>query len=278
MTTPEILGYPRDARLLIVNIDDYGLCYTVNNTAIQLLKAGAACSCTVMAPAPWGIHGIELVKASPGVKCGVHLTAISEHRLYRWRPLSSPESVPSLIDEDGFFYLESRQEQFTQGVVLSELEHEWRAQIEFVRQRGVQVTHLDSHCNVHDSRDDIFEMTFHLALEYGLPLRVHNPRNLAWAKVRGRPTIDFPDLDSFSLPLEDKTSRYLRMLQELPEGLSEWGIHPAYESDELRAITPEWPVRSSDFGFFSSADYQHMIRNEGIELVDYSILKSYWAT
>ena len=146
--------------------------------------------------------------------------------------------MPSLIDEDGFFYLESRQEQFTQGVVLSELEREWRAQIEFVRQRGVQVTHLDSHCNVHDSRDDIFEMTFHLALEYGLPLRVHNPRNLEWAKVRGRPTIDFPDLDSFSLPLEDKTSRYLRMLQELPEGLSEWGIHPAYESDELARNHP----------------------------------------
>src|SRR5512136_2020512 len=108
MNTNELLGYPKDARLLIVNIDDYGLCYTVNQAAIQLLMKGAACSCTVMAPVPWGVDGIGRVKENPGVKCGVHLTAISEHVRYRWRPLSSTDRILSLVDEEGFFFLETR--------------------------------------------------------------------------------------------------------------------------------------------------------------------------
>jgi len=278
MTANEALGYPKDARLLIVNIDDYGLCYTVNESAIQLIKKGAACSCTVMAPAPWGIHAIELVKGNPGVKCGVHLTAISEHMHYRWKPLSSPESVPSLIDADGFFFLEIYQDQFTRQADINELEREWRAQIEFVLGRGVQFTHLDSHCNVHDSRDDFFAMTYSLAQEYGVPLRLHNEKYLRKAKADGRLTIDYPDLDSFRVPLDNKSRVYVQMLRELPEGLSEWAIHPAYESAELRAITPEWTVRASDFEFFNSAEFLQVIQDEEIELVDYSILKPFWVS
>jgi len=276
MNTNEILGYPKDARLLIVNIDDYGMCFTVNISAIQLLKKGAACSCTVMAPAPWGIDGIERVKENPGIKCGVHLTAISEHIRYRWRPLSSSTSVPSLIDEQGYFFLETRQEQFTQQADLHDLEIEWRTQIEFVLQQGVEVTHLDSHCNVHDSRDDFFTMTFNLAKEYGLPLRIHNEIYLNLVKTQGLPTLDYPDLDSFALPLDNKSSIYIQLLRELPEGLSEFAIHPACESDELRAITPEWQVRVSDYQFFNSGEYLDVIQREGIQLVDYSLLKPYW--
>lgn len=277
MNTNELLGYPKDARLLIVNIDDYGLCYTVNQSAIQILNKGAACSCTIMAPAPWAIHGIEQVKAN-GIKCGVHLTAISEHRLYRWKPLSSPQSVPSLIDEQGFFFLESRQDQFTRQANLHELEREWRAQIDYALQCGVQVTHLDSHCNVHDSRDDFFAMTLHLAGEYGLPLRIHEEKYLKIAQDQGKPTLDHPDLDSFRVPLANKSHTYVQMIRELPAGLSEWAIHPAFESDELRAITPEWPVRSSDYEFFCSDEYLALLRAEGIVLVDYSLLKPFWVS
>jgi len=278
MITNEILGYPKDARLLIVNIDDYGLCNTVNTSAIHLLKKGAACSCTVMAPAPWFIDGIERIKENPGIKCGVHLTAISEHIRFRWRPLSSPTSVPSLMDEQGYFFLETRQEQFTTQADLHDLEIEWRTQIEYVLHLGVEITHLDSHCNVHDSRDDFFTMTFNLAKEYGLPLRIHNENYLNLVKSQGLPALDYPDLDSFVLPLENKSSIYIQLLRELPEGLSEFAIHPAMESDELRAITPEWPVRVSDYQFFNSLEYIDMIQREGIQLVDYSLLKPHWTS
>ena len=276
MKTSELLGYPKDARLLIVNIDDYGLCFTANDTAIILLKKGAASSCTVMAPAPWGLHGVLLMKENPDLHCGVHLTAISEHLRYRWRPLSSRERVPTLVDEDGYFFLETRQDQFTRQADVRELEQEFRLQIEFVMGHGVTITHLDSHCNTHDSRDDMFEMTVRLAREYGLALRVHNEKYLQRLKKDHLPTLDYPDLDSFWLPVEGKFQSYLRMLKELPEGLSEWGIHPAYESAELRAITPSWPVRASDDAFFSSDEFRQTLQSEGIILASYQLLQPYW--
>ena len=276
MKTSELLGYPKDARLLIVNIDDYGLCFTANDTAIILLKKGAASSCTVMAPAPWGLHGVLLMKENPDLHCGVHLTAISEHLRYRWRPLSSRERVPTLVDEDGYFFLETRQDQFTRQADVRELEQEFRLQIEFVMGHGVTITHLDSHCNTHDSRDDMFEMTVRLAREYGLALRVHNEKYLQRLKKDHLPTLDYPDLDSFWLPVEGKFQSYLRMLKELPEGLSEWGIHPAYESAELRAITPSWPVRASDDAFFSSDEFRQVLQSEGIILASYQLLQPYW--
>lgn len=276
MKTSELLGYPKDARLLILNIDDYGLCYTANDAAIGLLKKGAASSCTVMAPAPWGLHGLFLLKENPEIGCGVHLTAISEHIRYRWRPLSSPEKVPSLVDEDGYFFLETRQQQFIRQAGVHELEHEFRLQIEFALKHGVSITHLDSHCNTHDSRDDIFEMTVRLAREYGLVLRVHNEKYMQRLKKDGLPALDYPDLDSFRLPLEGKFQNYLRLLKELPEGLSEWAIHPAYESAELRAITPEWPVRASDYAFFNSDEFRLAMQTEGIILASYRLLQPFW--
>lgn len=276
MRASEILGYPREARLLIINIDDYGLCYSANDAAIQLLRKGAACSCTVMAPAPWSLQGIALVKDNPGTHCGVHLTAISEHVLYRWRPLSSPESVPSLIDEDGYFFLETRRDQLIRQADARELEREFRAQIEFVLQRGIQVTHLDGHCDTHDARDDLLAMSVGLAKEYGLPMRITNPAYFEQLRKERLLVIDHPYLDSFRLPLRDKSNIYLKLLRELPEGLSEWAIHPAYDSPELRAITPEWPVRATDDAFFNSDIFQQTVKSEGIELVDYRLLQPFW--
>lgn len=276
MKTSEFLGFPKDARLLILNIDDYGLCYTANDAAIGLLKKGAASSCTIMAPPPWGLHGAMLLKENPEIQCGVHLTAISEHVRFRWRPLSSREHVPSLIDEDGYFFLETRQDQFTRQADVHELEQEFRLQIEFVLKHGLSISHLDSHCNTHDSRDDIFEMTVRLAREYGLALRVHDKKYLEQLKKDNLPALDYPDLDTFWLPVEGKFQTYLRLLKELPEGLSEWGIHPAYESAELRAITPEWPVRASDYAFFSSDEFYQTMRSEGIIQASYRLLQPYW--
>jgi hypothetical protein len=119
-------------------------------------------------------------------------------------------------------------------------------------------------------------MTFNLALEYGLPLRVHNEKYLDSIRQKNLPVLDYPDLDSFRIPIENKSAFYAQYLRELPEGLSEWAIHPAYDSGELRAITPEWLVRTSDFEFFNSNEYMEIITGEDIQLVDYSLLAPFW--
>ena len=40
--TNEVLGYPRDARLLIINCDDFGMCFSQNIGTIRSIETGIA--------------------------------------------------------------------------------------------------------------------------------------------------------------------------------------------------------------------------------------------
>ena len=274
--TTQLLGYPADARLLILNIDDYGFCYTANTSAVHTLENGIASSCTVMLPPPWGKHACKLLRERPNLSHGVHLTTISEHEIYRWRPLTSPDRIPSLVDGEGYFPLETERSNLLQRADAQEIEIEWRAQIERALDYGLQPQQLDSHCNIHDAREDIFWMTVRLAREYGLALRVHQPELIQALKRRELPVLDHPDVDSFDLPTNGKPARYLRMLQELPPGISEWAIHPARGTAEVRTINPRWRVRAADYAFFNSEDCRRTIQEEGIQIVSYQLLQPPW--
>ena len=59
--TNELLGYPPDARLLILNADDFGMCHSVNEATIHAIKERLVTSCTLMVPCPWSLHGIHLL-------------------------------------------------------------------------------------------------------------------------------------------------------------------------------------------------------------------------
>ena len=274
--TSEILGYASDARLLIINIDDFGFCHTANMSAVHTMKHGLASSLTIMVPCPWGLHGLKLLAENPDIPFGVHLTAMSEHEIFRWGPVCRPEEVPSLIDERGFFPTEDERDDFISRVSAKDLEREFRKQIEIVLKAGLSPTHLDSHCNIHDSREDILNMTVGLAREYGLALRVHEPGFIQKLKSQGYVVPDHPDVDSFRLPTEGKDALYEKMLRELPSGLSEWAIHPARETDELRSITDEWPVRDADYRFFNSKRARQVMEEEGIILTTYDKLQKFW--
>ena len=274
--TSEILGYGPDARLLIINIDDFGFCHTANMSAVHTMKHGLASSLTIMVPCPWGLHGLKLLAENPDIPFGVHLTAMSEHEIFRWGPVCRPEEVPSLIDERGFFPTEDERDDFISRVSAKDLEREFRKQIEIVLKAGLSPTHLDSHCNIHDSREDILNMTVGLAREYGLALRVHEPGFIQKLKSQGYVVPDHPDVDSFRLPTEGKDALYEKMLRELPSGLSEWAIHPARETDELRSITDEWPVRDADYRFFNSKRARQVMEEEGIILTTYDKLQKFW--
>jgi predicted glycoside hydrolase/deacetylase ChbG (UPF0249 family) len=274
--TSQLLGFARDERLLILNIDDVGFCLTANLGAIRTLEHGTASSCTVMMPPPWSIHACSLLAARPGLSHGVHLTAISEHVMFRWRPLTSPDKIPSLVDGEGFLPLETEKSNLLTRAAVNEVELEWRAQIENAYARGLKPVQLDSHCNVHDAREDIFDMTVRLAREYGLALRVHQREFVDKLKRLGLPAIDRPDVDSYDIPTQDKSARYRRMLRELPPGISEWAVHCARGTQEIRIINPRWRVRAADYRFFNSPECRRLIRREGIRLVSYNQLQPFW--
>lgn len=273
--TNRLLGYPDDARLLIINADDFGLCHTINSGIFQSIKEGIVQSTTLMTPCPWALHAIHLLQENPDIAFGVHLTAICEMVNYGWGPLTPKEKVPSMIDDRGYFYSLERMPEFLKVAKLDEVEVEFRAQIEMVLAANLNPTHLDWHCMYDGGRWDIFDMTVGLANEYGLAVRVgEQPDRL---RSQGLPTNDHGFVDSFNLDIVDKSALYAQMLRDLPVGLTEWAVHPAIENDELLTIEHHGDhVRQTDFDFLMSDEAREIIQQEGIILLNYEPLQALW--
>src|SRR5256885_4195591 len=186
--TNRLLGYPDDARLFIITADDFGRSHACNAGILRSLPEGVVSSTTLMVPCPWALHAMQMLQEHPEISFGIHLTVISDVPLYRWGSLTSREKVPSLIDEAGFFYRYERIPEFLAQAKLSELQVEFRAQIEAVLATSLKPTHLDWHCLYNGGRADIFEMTVGLAKAYGLALRVHDRSVIETGQRQGLPT------------------------------------------------------------------------------------------
>jgi predicted glycoside hydrolase/deacetylase ChbG (UPF0249 family) len=275
--TNRLLGYPEDARLLILNADDFGMCHAINMAIIEALYQGIARSTTLMVPCPWALHALHFLTEHPEISFGIHLTVISDWVDYRWGPITSKEKVPSLIDQSGYFYNFEHMPGFLAQVELGQLAEEFNAQIETVLASGLRPTHLDWHSLRIGGRADIFEVMLGLAKEYGLALRVVGRTWIESLQNQGFPTNDYDFLDSYQLDPVDKPSRYRQLLRELPEGLSEWAVHPGFENGELLAIEKDSKhVRQSDYEFLMSEDAKDLIEEEGIILLDYRDLQTVW--
>jgi predicted glycoside hydrolase/deacetylase ChbG (UPF0249 family) len=275
--TNRLLGYPDDARLLIINADDFGMCHATNAAIFRSLTEGVVCSTTLMVPCPWALHAMHLLTENPATPFGVHLTVVGDTVNYRWRPLTCSDEVPSLVDETGHFYSSERISEFLAQARLDELEVEFRAQIETVLAARLKPTHLDWHSLRIGRRPDIFDVMLKLATEYGLALRVRERFLIERVQHLGLPTIDYDFLDSYHLDTVGKSAQYAQLLRNLPVGLNEWAVHPGLEDAELLAIEPDGaPGRQADLDCMVSAQVREVIQREGITLLSYKPLQTLW--
>lgn len=96
--TNRLLGYPVDARLLILNADDFGMCNSINEAIQRTLAEGVVRSTTLMVPCPWASQALHFLAEHSEIPFGIHLTVISDPTNYCWGPLTAPEKIPSLVD------------------------------------------------------------------------------------------------------------------------------------------------------------------------------------
>src|SRR5260370_42248783 len=89
-TLAERLGYPADARLLIVHLDDLGLLHAVNAAAVVAFETGVANSGSLMVPCPWFAEAAAYARAHPQLIWG----SISPSRARGRRIAGVPCSVP----------------------------------------------------------------------------------------------------------------------------------------------------------------------------------------
>jgi predicted glycoside hydrolase/deacetylase ChbG (UPF0249 family) len=213
-----LLGYPDDARLLLVNADDFGMYRGINEAIVRAFSEGIVRSTSLMMPCPGASQAVQLLQENSHIRFGVHLSVIRDIEHYMWGPLTPTEKIPSLLDENGNLYSDeaTRMSEMLVRAKLDELELEFRAQIEAVLAAELTPTHLDWHCLLGGGRPDIFDLTMGLAREYGLALRVMSRSFVEKVQSQGLPTVDHGVLDSFALPLDDKPAHYAQLLRDLP--------------------------------------------------------------
>ena len=132
----ELLGFPAQARVLIINADDFGMYPGLNTAVIESIEHGVASSCSLMQPCPGAQQGLQLLAARPHIPFGIHLTLLSDSQSQRWAPMAARTRVASLLDRDGRFFTSAAKTRLLQRAKLDEVEIELDAQIDTVIATG----------------------------------------------------------------------------------------------------------------------------------------------
>lgn len=274
-TISERLGYPRDAKLLIVHADDLGMAHSVNAATIKAFESGLVNSGSIMVPCPWFSEIAAYARANPQADLGLHLTLTSEWTSFRWGPLTPKDRVSSLLDKDGYFYL--TETEAASHADPKEVELEITTQIERARAAGVQPTHLDSHMGTLYQNKALFEVFLRVARKYKLPVRVARtwfsradflPEILKADDVYIDRVLDI----NTSVAENDWATFYGDALKKLEPGVTEVVIHLAYDDGEMRGATfnhPNWGAawRQRDFEFFTSETFRKLLQENQIKLI-----------
>lgn len=280
-------------RYLLLNADDFGMCHSTNVAIIDLLESGWITSATIMAPCPWFPEAAEYARTRPEKCIGLHLTFTSEWASYRWRPLAQGE-VASLLDAEGYFHKDVLSvERFAQA---ADVEREMRAQLAHAERWGVRISHLDNHMGslygVMGVQSHL-SLVFQLCAERGFPFRLPTRflpgdaigdalspavRAMMQEVAEAAAALKVPVLDCLlahpyeKLPGETYESfrnSVCEKLTQLPEGIHELFLHPAVDSPELRAITPEWEKRTWEYRLPADPLFQETLAHEGIQVISW---------
>lgn len=240
---------------LIVTADDVGLHEGLTLGAVEAHRRGIVTACSVAANGGALSHAIEQLRECPQLESGAHLL------LVEGRPLRPPATVPSLVDRGGALLADHRAFtiRYALGrVSLREVEDECRAQLELLLERGLRLTHVNSHQHLH-ALPRVNEIVSRLAREYSIPyvrtprdgrppratigrrLAVHAlgmlaTRSRRWADQFGRTTNDtaLGIADAGHLDRER-----IRQLLDRPLGVAELVTHPGTHESAL-AGTFRW--------------------------------------
>ncbi len=269
-TLAERLGHPADAKLLIISADDLGLTHASNVASYDALRNGLATSASLMVPCAWAR---DAAAGYRGDDVGVLLTLNAEHDTYRWGPITN---APSLLDGDGGF--PRTLDDSWDHADLDEVRRECRAQTERAIVWGFDVSHLASHLGALVQRPEFFDVYLELAAEFGLPVRMagasaEHAVGFPFRRLAAEEGIVFPD-HLVVAPVGGRRA-VERALFDLRPGVTEIFLHPAVDTDELRAACTDWAGRVEDHALLChDPSFPDLVERADARLIGYRELRA----
>ncbi len=282
------LGFTPKDRVAIIHTDDIGMCQASAAAFVDLNKAGIISSGAVMVPCPWFLQAALYARQHPNADLGVHLTLTSEWATYRWGPISTRDLDTGLLDDEGYFPHRSHEIQDSGVPVHVQIELE--AQIKAALRAGMRPTHIDTHMG---SVAHVKFMSGYIELAWAYHMPPMIPRldeagyqalgmepeaaTMAYRMIGEQEENGLPLLDWIEgMPLdspENRLERTKQALAELKPGITHFIIHPALDTPELRAITPDWACRAADYQNFLNEEMRSAIRALGIQVIGYRAIQ-----
>ena len=266
----ERLGFPPDAKLLIVNCDDLGSSHAANLGVYEALREGVATSATLMVPCPWARDAAARYR---GEDVGVHLTLNAEYDLYRWGPITH---APSLLDGDGGF--PRTIDDVWDHADLDEVRRELQAEVKRAILWGLVISHLDSHMGTLQLRPEFFDVYLELGVDFGLPMRLSGASTervvgFPFRKLAAEEGVLFPD-HLLYVPGTGSRRAIERVLADLRPGVTEVYVRPAVDTPELRAFAPDWAARIDDHDLITGhSTLRALAARAGATLIGYRELR-----
>lgn len=265
---------------LIVNADDFGPNESVSKAILDAFEEGIVTSTSVIVniggAEPW-IHEL----ASRELPAGIHLN------IFSGRPVSNPQNLQSLVDNEGNFRRFASISEMETQINTEELLNEFRAQTHKLISSGVSPTHIDIHRHEIYFCQNLFAVIIDLAKEMALPIRMplecsiarygeklallanwnvqklvslqSNLRALCDSNEIRRPKSFIPDL---MLTTKLSCSELLESISSSPPGVAEICSHPSHTTErglhDLRVLRELHTARKNGKVHFDSASFKNV--------------------
>lgn len=283
MNSAEKLGLSKNTKFLIIHADDAGLSHSENMAIIESLNKGIVNSYSIMVPCPWFYEIALFAKNNSQFDNGIHLTLTCEWENFKFGPVLPISEVPSLVDENGYFY--KKTEQLRKNASAKDVRKELEAQIEKAIEFGLKPTHIDSHMYSVGANSDFFDIYKSLGKKYNLPVFI-SKELMTMVGLTTEQNIKEDDFIIDNIYLGEVKyfekgkldSYYDSILDKLSNGLNLIIIHPAFDDNEMKGITVNHPNfgsewRQIDFNFFTSELTKLKLKEKGIELITWNEIK-----
>jgi len=285
------------SKRLIVNADDLGWTRGISDGIFVAHREGIVTSASLMVNQPASEYAIRQARNYPELGVGIHLN------LCEGAPVLPRHEVPTLVRADGSFYpaeLATRR-LWRWQISPREIEAEFRAQIRWMKSRGVLPTHADSHHHLHvypcaavAFRRALLAEGVHRARA---PVHRHWPRNGYRGGPHGGPfwrrilvslymrlvqvavfgDMRLPDCcvvhhPQFRGNLDLLGEAWRLTLESLPPGIYELGCHPGFLQRGFSEIDSIGERREVELGVLTGLVLRTAIERNHIELINYAQL------
>jgi len=255
---------------LIINADDFGLDDHTVEWTIKGFECGALTSATIMAGMPATEKAVAYAKVHPQFSFGVHFYLVDE------RPMCAAKDIPSMVNPATGKLWPTRQfilRNFAGLIRVDDLVREMTAQYQAVAASGLKISHVDGHGHNHRLPQSIRALR---ELEVGrrggggqrnwqngsdlvcqlsppsTPLKVRRCQDIVVGRegLLGRlinkpmqrrlDAAGFRMTDHFAMNAghTDDPKWFSKLLEALPEDVTEVGVHPGVD-EEWRRIEIE---------------------------------------